>query len=161
MRDDDLLDDLPEAMPLHRIAPFWRLIAILAASAAVGLLFLVLILGIALVNAQNRPTAVVPPPPPVVRAAPMAPGVAFGVGSGLGVQDEATETENLPYPVIAELADAEPYEPGGKNQPSAAKPSTARQRFLDIGTDIWKLKGHLPDQLAVSPDSERLAYIVD
>ena len=27
MRDDDRLDELPEAVPLHRIAPFWRLIA--------------------------------------------------------------------------------------------------------------------------------------
>ena len=34
-------------------------------------------------------------------------------------------------------------------------------RFLDLGTDIWKLKGPLPEQLAVSPDGQNMAYIAD
>src|SRR6266567_1173327 len=117
MRHDDLLDELPEAVPLHRIAPFWRLIAIVAAVAAVALLFVVLVLGIALVNTLNRPTTVVTPPGPVKTFQPVPPAIAMaGGGFGSGAQDEAAaEAQNLPYPVTAELGERDPYEPVEEN----------------------------------------------
>src|SRR5579871_775489 len=157
MYEDDRLEELPEAVPLYRIAPIWRLLAVGALLAVVVLMGVGLILGIALVDALNRPIAAVPPPPPVPRAVPMtvpAPLTGFA-GPGLTEEPEE-EIPNPPYPVTAELAESDPSEPVAPNQPS-----TARQRFLDIGTDMWKLKKHLPDRVAVSPQGDELAYIID
>src|SRR6266566_3225987 len=141
MQDDDRLNNLPEAIPLHRIAPFWRLFAIVAVVAAVALLFVVLILCIVLVNLHNRSPIYAPVPPPVYRAPPMAPGVVVG-GGGPSVEDEdSPEPQNLPYPVKADLAGGDPHEPVAEDpSPPTKPPPTARERFLDKGTDVWKLK---------------------
>src|SRR5438067_4209879 len=161
MQDEVRLEELPEALPLYRVAPVWRLIAICTALLAISLLFLVLMLALVLVNLQNRSPAFVTTPRPVIPAPPAMPGAAMG--SVTGVPDDPTaDTPNLPYPVKADLADADPYAPAEpKDAPPAKQPPSARERFLEKGTDLWKLKGNLPDQVVVSPDGEQLAYVVD
>jgi tetratricopeptide (TPR) repeat protein len=155
MRDDELLDQLPEAVPLYRIAPWWRLLAVFAAIAVVGLIGVVLVLGIALVQIENRQRPAImatPVPPPVVFASPAGGGV-------LGAQDNAqTDPQNLPYPVEADLAEANRHEPDD-GKPETKGYSTARGRFLELGTDIWKLKAPLPDQVVISPDGQNMAYL--
>ena len=47
---DDALDDYPEAIPLHRVAPAWRNFAVWAGLTALGLLLLVVLLGVRLVQ---------------------------------------------------------------------------------------------------------------
>jgi tetratricopeptide (TPR) repeat protein len=155
VRDDELRDELPEAVPLYRIAPWWRPVAVFAVLGVVGLFGVAVVLGVALVQMENRQRAAAtiagPVPPPMVFASPAG-------GGRLGSSDEAPEDpQNLPYPVDADLAVADPYALVEDKPPAA----TARQRFLELGTDVWKLKSPLPEQLAVSPDGQNLAYIVD
>lgn len=155
MRADDRWDDLPEAIPLHRVAPWWRLLAILALIGMVGLLVVVLILGIAVVQLQDRPLPTFAPTPAPVAVVP--PGVAPTA------DEPPAEGENLPYPVKADLAEADPYERVEPTGPRPAKPHPTRERFLDIekAVDLWKLKSPLPNEVSISPDGQNLAYIID
>src|SRR5205823_2084629 len=108
VRDDEPLDQLPEAVPLHRIAPWWRLLAVFAIIAIVGLLALVLVLAIALVQMGDSQRFA------AMTAATVPPSVVFAspAGGGVGSPDDAqADPQNLPYPVEADLAEADPYAP--------------------------------------------------
>jgi hypothetical protein len=154
MRDDDRWEELPEAVPLYRVAPLWRLLAIIAVIGMAVLLFAVLILGIVLVHMAERTVALPPPPlPPAV--------TVIGGGRPSLTDDAQADAQNLPYPMTADLAEGDPYEPAQENRPPTARPQpTARERFLDQGTDLWKVKGPLTDHLVISPDGESTASIV-
>src|SRR5438046_8567430 len=146
MRYHDLLEDLPEAVPLHRVAPLWRLLAICGFIGVAFLLLVILILGIALVNLQKPIITYTNPAPGFAPVVPAA--VARAAASP---DDDPTLTaQNLPYPLKADLAESQ--EPAAANQPSPAKPAaSARERFLDQGTDLWKLKQPVPHQVVISP----------
>lgn len=59
------LQDLPEAIPLRRVSPAWRVLALLAFLGILGLAVVVVILSIALWHHGRRPTPVGPFPPRV------------------------------------------------------------------------------------------------
>ena len=157
MRDDDFLDQLPEAVPLYRVAPWWRLLAVFAIIGMVVLFVVALILGIAVVQMDHLNVAVNAPVPP--SATPVFPPAVAAGGPGVDSDAEA-DPQNLPYPVTADVAEDEPYESADERSATKGSP-TARQRFLQLGTDLWKLKEPLPEQLAISPDGERMAYVVN
>src|SRR5262245_2638333 len=101
----------------------------------VGLLLIVLLLGVALFEMEHRPRSpamIAPvPPPPMVFASPAG-------GGGPGTPDDAqTDPQNLPYPVEADLAEADPYALSDE-KPPIERVATARERFLRLGTTVWK-----------------------
>jgi Tol biopolymer transport system component/tetratricopeptide (TPR) repeat protein len=154
MHTDDQLGDLPEALPLRRVAPLWRILALLEGVALVGLLFLLCILCIALLEQARRP-----PPTPVVMAAPpvaAAPAATAWVAPGMAVTPddaEPVDPQNLPYPVQADLRDLATAE-----APAGAK-GTAREHFLGLGQDVWQNpRGYYPNHVIISPDGQALAY---
>jgi tetratricopeptide (TPR) repeat protein len=133
MHDD--LTELPEAIPLHRVSPAWRLLAILAVIIA-----MLALLGILAMSAQiaylqslqiNRPiysnppvvTAPAPPPPPVVAVPVVNPPP----------DKPPIDPANLPYPIREDLRQSlsfatVPNEPEG----------TLRERFLRLGKEYWR-----------------------
>jgi hypothetical protein len=151
MHTDDQLGSLPEALPLRRVAPLWRILALLAGAAVLGLFFLVCILGIALLRAWATAAATVAVATPVPPPAP--PVVWAGPGMALPAEDEeAVDPQSLPYPVQADLRDA----PAAR--PDAAK-GTPRERFLGLGQDVWQNPpGYYPNNVVISPDGQALAY---
>lgn len=127
----DNLTELPEAIPLHRVSPAWRLLAILAVIIALLALLGVLAMSvqIAVLQSQqtNRPIYVTPPPappPPAVVAVPIV---------NVPPDKPAVDPASLPYPVREDLRQSlgfatVPGEPGG----------TLRERFLRLGKEYWR-----------------------
>lgn len=143
------LDDLPEAIPLRRVTPAWRLVAIMALSGAGALGLLALVLGIwvghlhdELDNYQSG-LYTVPPAwnvktPPVVEEGP--------------VVDDGPNAVNLPYPVTEDLKEVARPAPGDR-------PDRPRDRFLKTTQELWKSpRGQHVGQVVVSPDGSRLTY---
>src|SRR5262249_25938170 len=92
MHDDAHLGDLPEAVPLYRVAPFWRLLALFALVGIAGLFLVTLTFGFALLQKETATTVVGPAPRMMATPVMPAPG---------GV---AAVPQNLPYPVKQDLA---------------------------------------------------------
>jgi hypothetical protein len=158
MRSEHELADLPEAVPLDRVAPFWRLLAILALLGLAGLIFVSLTLGLALV--QRTTTG--PSPMTAMVPAPMFfPPVAY---------QAVEDLPPPPYPVKADLDPGDEFEPPVEKQgPAGAPPpsvpysgrsaSGSRQRFLSKGADVWRATDAGLGVVAVSPDGKKMAYV--
>lgn len=144
MHASESLADLPEALPLRRVSPAWRILAVLETLVLIGLVLLVCVLGIALLQRRVQPTVFAAPTMP-----PATPPM-FGLMPPPSVEE--TDDPNLPYPVVEDLrAPAREREPAGRD--------TARQRFLARSEEIWQNpKGHFPSVVIVSPDGQALAY---
>jgi hypothetical protein len=156
MQDNTELEDLPEAVPLHKVAPFWRVLAILAGICMVGLLFVSIVFGIALMEMNNSYVAVAPAPPPAPVL--MAPPV---MATPIDDPDES-DTVNAPYPLTADLARSNRTEPASENPvaPGEARLS-ARQHFLSKSIAFWTHRGSPPDAVIISPDGKNMAYVAE
>lgn len=153
----DNLTDLPEAVPLYRVSPAWRLLAIFA-----GILALLCLIGVVSLSAVNhglqvqlakQPTvymspgvAAVPVPVPgpvVVPAVPAVPDKPVG------------DPANLPYPVRED-----PRQSIGMGAEPADPQGTPRARFLRVGKEIWRCPPeYSPSQVAVTPDGMYMAFL--
>jgi hypothetical protein len=153
MRENENVADLPEAVPLYRVAPFWRVLAIFGLLGMAGLFVVAATFGIALIQREdatfNNGSVLVPPPP--------APPAVMG---GRGGPDDDPEQANLPYPVRADLSEPELAEPADEKPPPAdSPPRSPRARFLSKGVDVWLNKGPYTDHVLVFPDGKNMAYI--
>lgn len=148
MSDTVHLGDLPEAVPLTRVAPGWRLLAILLVIISAGLFLVVFVLGYAVVeHLWEDTTAAVPVAPP----APMATTTAVSVDPPLA---EPVDPKSLPYPVTQDPRTRVP-----STDPKVAR-ETPRSRFLRWGQEVWKNPpNQFPTHVVVSPDGQELAYI--
>jgi tetratricopeptide (TPR) repeat protein len=146
MQTYESLADLPEALPLQRVAPFWRVVAVLALLLLVGLVLVTCVLGIALlhkpVTLQTAATPVPGPVPPAVAPAP--------IYASMPSVEEGVDPQNLPYPVREDL----------RTGSAADKPDgTRRDRFLSRTQEAWQnVKAYQPSLAAVSPDGASLAF---
>ena len=68
MHTDEQLADLPEALPLRRVSPFWLVLALLESVALVGLFLIVCVVGLAALRQRvmTPVTMAVPVMPPAV-----------------------------------------------------------------------------------------------
>jgi tetratricopeptide (TPR) repeat protein len=143
---DEALEQYPEAIPLHRVAPGWRIFAVLAGLATLGLLVLIIFMGmrLAILAASSQ----LPPPPVPATMVVAGPVVATPLDD-----DEAREPGrgDLPYPVREDLRRSVDGEPA----PAAPSP---RQRFLKLTQLTWTAPSEQsPQRLSVSPDGQSLA----
>lgn len=147
------LEDLPEAVPLYRVSPGWRVAAILAFLLG-GLMFaLVVVLAIVAIGLRAQlqianlsaasSTSFGSTPPAVETELP--PDTA---------PDEPAEAVNLPYPVRDDLRQA-----ALPRRPKEDEPVSPRDRFLRKSQEVWKCptEQFLP-RVALSPDGQYLAY---
>jgi tetratricopeptide (TPR) repeat protein len=147
------LDDLPEAVPLRRVSPGWRVVAILGL-AATGVLFVAaLMLGVWVARLHEElddyQSGAVTTAPPVW--APTAVAVK-DPDDDPDPEPGLNAANNLPYPVKEDLR------PETKRAPEDG-PERPRQRFLKLSQEVWKSpRDHSPASIAVSPDGLRLAY---
>lgn len=164
MREDADLSALPQAIPLRTVAPFWRVLAVLAllCSAALGLACLLLVF--AWLPEAHGP---IPSPPiawqqvPAVAVAadealppdlPLVPGDLLRMSPDSG--GPAIDPRTVPYPVRADLA------PPKHAAAGQATRSTAARRFLRLGEDMAKMrKDQDLNHLLVSPDGKYVAAI--
>jgi Tol biopolymer transport system component len=148
------LDDLPEAVPLRRVSPVWRLVAILGLAGLAGLMLAVLALVTWVIHLHEElddyQSGAVPAPPvwapttvPVQPAGELDPD-----------PDPGLNAANLPYPVKEDL----------RFMPKAAPPDKdkrQREQFLKLSQEVWKSpREHALGNIAVSPDGMRLAYFL-
>jgi tetratricopeptide (TPR) repeat protein len=155
MHAEESLGDLPEALPLHRVAPLWRVIAIIALIGMAGLILVALTLGLALVQRSAAVATAMTPAP--MRPMPPRGGGGFGGAFPPGIAALSTP-QDLPYPVKQELAQVKPAE---EDQPAGVVHLSARRRFLAKGVDIWRNDGPALDHVVVSPNGQLMAYIAD
>ncbi len=123
---DERLDDFPEAIPLRRVAPGWRVFAILMTVAAGGFFLLTLVLFGALVQ-HSVESSVTFPPPPVAVPATVTP-----------VEEDDPDAPkvpraDLPYPSTEDLRRPVDHPDGNGKRPLAA-----RERFLNLGKEAWR-----------------------
>lgn len=145
------LEDLPEAIPLHRVAPVWRTLALLAIPLAGMMLVFVVVLGIVIagLRAQLRATALAAPAPPPV----WVPATATTVEPETE-REEPVEAVNLPYPVRDDLR-ANDRQVGQEEEEA----NSSRARFLKKGKEVWKCpSGQTVSQVAMSADGQQIAY---
>ena len=144
---DDTLADLPEAIPLQRVSPVWRWLAVLGGVTVVMLIGGILALSVALASARSRAAVAGLTPPPgafVVNTAPLNddpdPAPANAV--------------NLPYPVQDDL--------NWRNQrveKPEAQTNPARQAFQRLGAEVWKAPSEASyAELVVAPDGAQVAF---
>lgn len=151
MHHDDSLGSLPEALPLRLVSPWWRILALVAMVAVLGLLLLTSVLGIALLQ-QRSTTSGRFPTGPMMAATPLAPAPA--TVAAVMASPPAIDKANLPYPVEADLA---------KRAEVAAEEgaASARTRFLLKSHEVWKcFPGQVPDAITMSPDGNFVAYLL-
>jgi hypothetical protein len=137
MRDATNLADLPEAVPLRRVSPLWRVLAILAGLGLIGLgmLTCVLLAALARIRAQQLAELDIAPicPPPIHEREPLDPS-------------------QLPYPVQADWA--------AEHSPDEEQPEGARSRFLRRGSEVWRDDRRLEPRFPrVSADGTVLAFV--
>jgi tetratricopeptide (TPR) repeat protein len=136
------LHDLPEAIPLRRVSPVWRVLAVLALLGFAGLGMLVCVLLVALYHQGTRATA--------FTAATVPPRAVFMGTTAPLFDDDPINPNNLPYPTQEDLCPTFAVSPA---------PESPRQRFLALGQDVWKSpRGVSPDVVSVSPDGTSLAF---
>jgi Tol biopolymer transport system component len=144
MRYDDPDVRLPAGPPAA--APVWQVIAIVALLATGALLVLSFGLAALLIVERARPRTAVTAGPNGFPNFP--PG-------GDGWQEPA----NPPYPVRQDLRPPGPPKVPGE-APEAKPAKTARQRFLELAQEVWKVPpGGFPQELTVSPDGQKVAYV--
>jgi tetratricopeptide (TPR) repeat protein len=154
MHTDEQLADLPEALPLRRVSPFWLVLALLEAVALVGLFLVLCIVGLAALRQRvvtPAATLAVPVPPPAM------PRAAFGNFALIPPpEDELGDPASLPYPVQEDLRqDGLPAEV--KKNAADGGPSL-RQRFLGRGSEVWQNpQGIYPSYVVIAPDGQSLA----
>ncbi len=149
----DNLTELPEAIPLHRVSPAWRVLAILAV-----IILLLALIGIVAMSVQihvlqmqqvNRPINWTAPPMP-----PPAPAVVVPVVNAPADKTPIDPT-NLPYPTREDLRQSLGFE----TEPAEQGP-TLRERFLRLGKDLWKGGADSPVRtIAVSQDGVSIAFV--
>jgi len=150
------LEDLPEAVPLRRVSPAWRLVGILSL-VGIGFLFLGVLMLVAWVarlheeldEYQSGAIATAPPA--------WAPAAANVVPAAVDPDPEpepGLNGANLPYPVKEDL----------RSEPKLApQDQDKRQRnlFLKLSQEVWRSpRDQSPGTIVVSPDGMRLAYFV-
>jgi tetratricopeptide (TPR) repeat protein len=152
MPSDDILADLPEAIPLTRVAPFWRILAVLALIGMAGLLLSTLVLGSILLEKNNAPGNAFNRTQFAPAGAPRAP---------INQAPAGVPNSQLPYPVqqdlarsdILDLADEKPL-------PEAARKGSSRQQFLDLSQERWLAEpGTYTNHVAVSPNGDWIAFL--
>src|SRR5439155_24925098 len=105
MHPNERLGDFPEALPLHRVAPLWRIAALLFGVIVAALLIVVCVLGIAVMQQQQQLlTMTLAPPPPGAPATPVPPRWVGGMGVAVD-EEERVDPQTLPYPVRDDLRD--------------------------------------------------------
>jgi hypothetical protein len=150
MQTHESLADLPEALPLQRVSPFWRILAVLVTVLLIALVLVTCVLGIALLH---KPVTV-----PVVAAtvATPAPVPTFPPAAFAPMQppDETVDPSSVPYPIREDLGPSTTADKAGGD----AK-GTRRSRFLSRSQEVWQSTKPLhPDLVAVSPDGISLAF---
>src|SRR5437867_2651620 len=152
MHAEEQLADLPEALPLRRVSPWWLVLALLEAVLVIVLGLGLCILGLAVVRQRTVPVTGPVVATPVPRGA-FVPGVAAFPALPAD-EEEPADAQNLPYPTKADLQQS------ALPRPDAAEPvNPLRQRFLDRGIEIWKLpRPYFPNHVSISPDGESLAF---
>ena len=146
------LEDLPEAIPLHRVAPGWRAVAVVSFLVAGLMVLLVVVLGIVIAGqrAQLQAGAFASPVPV---PSPAWPATTTPVQPATD-PDEPAEAVNLPYPVRDDLRPA-----AQQMRPEEAETPSPRARFLKKGEEVWKCpQAQLHSQVAISPDGQHIAY---
>jgi tetratricopeptide (TPR) repeat protein len=153
--EDDYDDSRPRSG--HGVSPVWQILGIAGLLGTVVLLLLVLVLAGALAREREH---VLELEQAGAAGVVMAPRFAPAVPRGPAVMDGAVdEPPNPPYPVKDDLRPAGPPVVPGE-EPQDARPRTARQRFLELGQPSWTApEGPFPQQLTVSPDGQRLAFL--
>ncbi len=154
MHTDEQLADLPEALPLRRVSPFWLVLALLEAVAFVGLFLILCIVGLAALRQRvvtPAATLAVPTPPPAL------PRAAFGAFVPIPPQDdEPGDPASLPYPVQEDLRQ-DGLPPELRKYAADGGPSQ-RQRFLGRGSEVWQNpQGIYPGYVIIAPDGQSLA----
>jgi hypothetical protein len=155
MRDDRDLLDLPEAVPLYRVSPWWRLVAIFGFFGMALLLAVTAVIWLALMHKASVNTAGMVPPRPVPPPAPMV------IGRVRAYTPPSADSGEHPFPVKADLAEVESLTPrADESAPALRARNAARQRFLNKGQVMWQCSDPAPDYLTVSRDGQSMAYIV-
>lgn len=136
----------PEVERPEGVAPFWRVLAIVAAIGVIGLMLLTFVMGIALMARRAVPQTAV--------------ATAWPMPAGPGPQGE--NEGPLPFPTQADLAqqDRQPVFPGEEPPPPPGQARTTRDRLLARGREVWKNPGGgFYTVVTVSPDGQNLACI--
>jgi tetratricopeptide (TPR) repeat protein len=146
MRFEDEYDDLSRRIRVQGVSPGWRLAAILLIVAAGVLLLMVIGLGFGFIA--------------YVQTAQRQQSFTFAPNDAQVPVDRPVDPEpaNPPYPLVADL------QPNGDqdafNEPGVVAKKTARERFLELGEQIWTpQEDSWPRQVAIAPDGKHLAYL--
>ncbi|MBY0526675.1 MAG: hypothetical protein K2R98_24980 [Gemmataceae bacterium] len=144
------LEDLPEAVPLRRVSPLWRVFAVLAVLMAVGLGAVIVFMSILVFRlreeiedlASNDPSSFAKVAVVETKVIDADPEPA-----------DPAEAARLPYPVTEDLR-----KPLGQAEKTRTQP-TPRDRFVNKSRQAWKVpRDHFISELSVSPDGAQLAY---
>lgn len=154
MRFEDDFEDLPGRLHLKGVSPAWRVLGILASIAAGMFLLLAAGFGMALITRPKEMVKVpnVIPPAPVLQN---QPGPMFPF---VNAEDDAdAEPANPPYPTVADLQPA--ILNARANKPKGGGKPTARERFMQLGQEIWASAPDEFPQVSVAPDGKQIAYL--
>lgn len=156
------LAGLPEAVPLRRVAPGWRVLALLTLLMSGGLLLVIVVLALALMNESDTsgsPASYYGGPPTASytvtqNGSPDGPLPAIAESPTVLDPDlggQVLDPRLVPYPIKADLAAADQSGEGA---------DTAARRFLRLGEDVWRpQRGHEPEHVTVSQDGRFLAAV--
>src|SRR5436309_765202 len=127
--DATRLEDLPEAVPLRRVSPAWRVLAVLGLIGIFGLGVVIISLLTWIVHLRDEIDELSSNGPP-------APVTTFAVPTKVlepdPEPDDPVDLARLPYPVVEDLRKT----PAGGEKPNG-KPSP-QSRFLAKSTTVWK-----------------------
>ena len=146
MRDDDFYDDIPYAAPAG-VSPAWRLLALVSAVAALGLLALVGVLAGALALLNSA------------RPSQLMSGQFRDPGAWVPPGDDETPVDpgSVPYPVVQDLRPPGSV-PALDGEPVPAPGGEARGDLMKAAEVVWRdgPRGGA-DRALVSPDGTFLA----
>src|SRR5262249_26534019 len=101
-RMHDNLTELPEALPLHRVSPAWRLLAILACVVVFLCVISIISMSVVIHGLQLQATMRPPVAPPPIAATP-APMPVTVNPANIPVDKGPADPANLPYPTHEDL----------------------------------------------------------
>ncbi|MBL8797806.1 MAG: hypothetical protein JNM56_28165 [Planctomycetia bacterium] len=152
---EENLAELPEALPLKRVSPVWRVVTFIGGAVVLLLLFAVVSLMVLvarqereLTNARFQLNT---------KGAPLFPGpVVATINPADPDGGRADNGANLPYPVEADL------HPGRAAPADVPRPGhSPHDRWLAKSREFWKpADGRILQQLTASPDGQSLAYFI-